>query len=238
MATIDKLTDIRDQTSALLAYANGITGAADTRLGDAVRTLGDGYGGGEDYLAQSLNNELTSYSSNSVTILPKDAFFQRTNLRELNLPNCTRINETALQGTGITVIDDSNFPALTYFGLRAFRASKLVRLSKPNTNMSIGGIAFEACTDLRIVDVLSFQTVEGNQNLLFHSSGITAFIIRRTDKVNPFPWSASFLNCPIGNKTGGYIYVPRILVDAYMADASWGQYPIRAIEDYPEITNY
>lgn len=43
MATIDKLIDIRDQTTALLTYANGITGAADTRLGDAVKTLADGY---------------------------------------------------------------------------------------------------------------------------------------------------------------------------------------------------
>lgn len=35
-----------DQMSALLAYANGITGASDTKLGDAVHTLADGYGQG------------------------------------------------------------------------------------------------------------------------------------------------------------------------------------------------
>lgn len=33
--------------SALLAYSNGVTGAGDVRLGDAIRTLCEGYGGGE-----------------------------------------------------------------------------------------------------------------------------------------------------------------------------------------------
>lgn len=32
--------------SGLLTYANGVTGESDTNLGDAVRTLADGYGGG------------------------------------------------------------------------------------------------------------------------------------------------------------------------------------------------
>ena len=48
MALLDKMQAIQSQTEALLGYANGVTGAADTRLGDAVKTLADGYwqGGG------------------------------------------------------------------------------------------------------------------------------------------------------------------------------------------------
>lgn len=53
MALIDKALaalandqEISAQTSALLDYANGVTGAADTRLGDAVRSLAAGYGKG------------------------------------------------------------------------------------------------------------------------------------------------------------------------------------------------
>ena len=52
----EKLEAINAQTTALLDYANGVTGAADTRLGDAVRTLADGYGqgggGGLEFLGE------------------------------------------------------------------------------------------------------------------------------------------------------------------------------------------
>lgn len=43
MATTKPLTDA---ITALTTYANGVTGASDTTLSDAVRTLADGYGGG------------------------------------------------------------------------------------------------------------------------------------------------------------------------------------------------
>lgn len=37
---------LTDAINALTTYANGVTGASDTTLSDAVRTLADGYGGG------------------------------------------------------------------------------------------------------------------------------------------------------------------------------------------------
>lgn len=41
-------TPLSDEIRALIAYANETTGAGDTLLGDAVRTLCEGYGGGGD----------------------------------------------------------------------------------------------------------------------------------------------------------------------------------------------
>ena len=46
MATTKPLTDA---ITALTTYANSVTGASDTTLSDAVRTLADGYGGEEVY---------------------------------------------------------------------------------------------------------------------------------------------------------------------------------------------
>lgn len=37
---------LTDAINALTTYANGVTGASDTTLSDAVRSLADGYGGG------------------------------------------------------------------------------------------------------------------------------------------------------------------------------------------------
>lgn len=42
----ERLNALADQMDALLQYANGTTGAGDTRIGDAVKTLADGYGQG------------------------------------------------------------------------------------------------------------------------------------------------------------------------------------------------
>lgn len=46
MAIKQTLEDSKARIDALLAFANQKTGAADVSLGDAVKTLADGYGGG------------------------------------------------------------------------------------------------------------------------------------------------------------------------------------------------
>lgn len=50
----EKLNDGNAALTALLTYANGVTGAADTNIGNAVKTLADGYdqGGGVGSVTQ------------------------------------------------------------------------------------------------------------------------------------------------------------------------------------------
>ena len=43
MGLSENLLSIKSQTNVLIEYANGVTGASDTRLGDAVKTLADGF---------------------------------------------------------------------------------------------------------------------------------------------------------------------------------------------------
>lgn len=40
------IDDSKSRLDALLTYANGVTGADDSNIGDAVKTLADGFGGG------------------------------------------------------------------------------------------------------------------------------------------------------------------------------------------------
>ena len=49
------LDDIKSRLTALLTYANGVTGESDTSIGDAIETLADGYGQGgqEPYYSTS-----------------------------------------------------------------------------------------------------------------------------------------------------------------------------------------
>lgn len=44
MAIKQTLEDSKSKLDALLTYANGVTGAEDTNIGDAIKTLCDGFG--------------------------------------------------------------------------------------------------------------------------------------------------------------------------------------------------
>lgn len=46
MSIVSELTESKEKLDALLTYANGVTGAADANIGDAIKTLCDGFGGG------------------------------------------------------------------------------------------------------------------------------------------------------------------------------------------------
>lgn len=217
-------------------------------------------GRGKDYLVDLCNNTLQEYNSSEVTKVKPSTFryataLQRvsldnclsvgffafdncTGLMDVNLPKATRFEEQAFSYTQIPSITEETFPALNYIGLRCFRNCPLTEFSKPNTHVSLGGIAFEGCGKLKKVDVLSFVNVEGNQGLLFYNcAALEAFIIRRTDAVNVFVPNGGFQGSSIANGTG-YIYVPSALVDSYKAASGWSRFAdqIRAIEDYPEIT--
>ena len=63
----------KSRLDALLAYANGITGQEDANIGDAVKTLCDGYGHGSGgaifELVEGIGNVVTNaYISNGVEI--------------------------------------------------------------------------------------------------------------------------------------------------------------------------
>lgn len=230
-----------DEVFSLLRYANEETDGHDTTLGAAMIRLVQGYGqGGGDSMAARLDGTLTSYSNSTSTMIPESAFYKCSSLTDIKMTACTRISLTAMYGTSIRSVDDTNFPALQYVGQRAFRECKQLKyFRKPTTAMSVGGVAFEGCSELEYFDVLSGTWVEGNQALLFYNCAkLKAVIIRRTDAVNAYPWVNGFNGSGIASGIG-FIYVPRSLVASYQAHSDWSKYSsqIRAIEDYPDIAN-
>lgn len=61
MSTIaEKLTASKNGLTALLDYANQTTGQSDTNIGDAVKTLADGYGKGEEIQEFYIDTKLAS----------------------------------------------------------------------------------------------------------------------------------------------------------------------------------
>ena len=69
MALKTTLEDTQDRLEALLTYANSVTGAEDTSVGDAIETLANGYGQGGGGLTPPswCNVETVAIGQNSVT---------------------------------------------------------------------------------------------------------------------------------------------------------------------------
>jgi len=68
MALKTTLDDTKDRLDALLTYANSVTGAEDTSVGDAIETLANGYGQGGGLTPPQWGNvETVDIGENSVT---------------------------------------------------------------------------------------------------------------------------------------------------------------------------
>lgn len=172
------------------------------------------------------DSELESVSLPNATSIGYRAFYNCTNLASLNLPKCATLNEESLGNCkALTKISDDNFPLLTDLRIRVFRScTALTHFIKPKTRMGFGGVCFEYCSSLRVVDVDSWFYQYGNQSLLFQRcTNFDTFIIRNKDSISGLgalnyitqytPWSST--------GTGGTLYVPQALISSYENATNW-----------------
>ena len=71
MSLLDKLSQAKTTLDNLLAFANNKTGKGDTSIGDAIKTLADGYGGGSSdvpFEFGGMNAELVSEYNEDYTL--------------------------------------------------------------------------------------------------------------------------------------------------------------------------
>lgn len=71
MSLLDKLSQAKSTLDNLLAFANNKTGKGDTSIGDAIKTLCDGYGGGSGgtpFVFGGMNAELVSEYDEDFTL--------------------------------------------------------------------------------------------------------------------------------------------------------------------------
>lgn len=106
-------------------------------------------GGGEDKLAKSLNNTLTSYSSDDVTSLPERAFIKRTNLQTISLPNANSFDSVGYQFDGCSSLTNVNLPKLTLVTTYMFRnCTSLQTFDFTNVINMTNGKIFSGCSSL------------------------------------------------------------------------------------------
>lgn len=100
-------TPLTDSINALTAYANGVTGASDTTLSDAVHTLASGYGGSATLITKTItangtysasDDSADGYSEVTVNV-PSSAASSWTKVAETSY----QVNTTSTSGTTIGV---------------------------------------------------------------------------------------------------------------------------------------
>lgn len=180
-----------EQIQALINYANETTGKSDTHLGDAIKSLSDGYGqggGSDDAFKAFIEGTATEFTvPDGVTTIRTNAFSDISTLERITLPNTVKaINSLAFYGC--TNLREMNLgEGVETIGATANNSPKLLSLTIPASIKTISGGAFSA-------------------------SGITVAIMQGT--VPPYIGSSPF---PESAK----IYVPDSVVDVYKTRNGW-----------------
>lgn len=204
----DKITESKQSLDALLTYANGVTGADDTSIGDAVKTLCDGYGqGGDTEMEDALiGRKGTRYANDRVTVSGAEALAYWETLTDIDMPN------------------------LVVMGPRMCQAcTGLVNVSLPSVRTCTND-QFRYCSNLEQIDFGS-QASATHDLSLRDVTKLRTIILRNQNA----RWNAYTLTLATA-ATGLRILVPRAMVDSYKAANNFSRYAdnIYTLEDYTE----
>lgn len=169
------------------------------------------------------------YVNDRVNYVGAYAFSNLTGLTSVSFPEVTDIGVGAFDGCSkVTTI---NFPKLTRIPGSAFRnMSSLTYACFPAVTATTGTYAFSGCGSLATLD---FYVLSTANNASLCAPGLNTLILRNTNAVCKIS-HVNVLNSTKIEDGEGYIYVPRLLVDAYKAHTYWSTYAeqFRALEDY------
>lgn len=240
-------SDLADGITALTTYSNEITGESDTTLSDAVRSLADGYGGGDDtdFANTIMRGGAITRIPDSVTRIGPYAFYVCNNLTLTELPsgvtsigtyafyNCNNLTLTELP-SGVTSIGDYAFynctnlaltelpSGVTSIGSNAFRGCTNLALTElPSGVTSTGNYAFYGCSGLQQLDAQNVGTI--NTNAFNSCHNLTELVLRKSDKACSLSSASAFNNTPMRGYSGksGTVYVPQALIETYKSASNW-----------------
>ena len=163
------------------------------------------------------------------------SFTSCNNLKAINLPMCTSLNQYAFEYVPIEDINGASvhMPLVKNIGFYCFcRCEKLKTAYLPEVTSVEQGV-FSKCTALTTCE---FDKQVSMTDLLFENCSNLEALILRSETMCPISDTNAFNNSSIAAGTG-YIYVPSALVDTYKSNDRWSVYAeqIRALEDYVDV---
>lgn len=187
---------------------------------------------GDDAVVDSIiNRTITEFKDDKLTYLGDSAFYNCTQLKEVDLPNVLYLYASVFRGC--TSLETVNLPE--FIGLADNRydnhwfggCTSLRSITLPKVTVVGQQYAFSGCTSLEYVDLPMATKIP---TMCFDNCRtLKALILRRIDGI------ATLVNAnAIPQSAPVYIYVPSALVDSYKAAANWSTYAnqFRSLEEW------
>lgn len=161
------------------------------------------------------------------------AFYERSNVTKIELPNLQYLKERCFYGC-------QNLKTLLLPGLIGYTyqymaagCTALVDVDIHDTSF-VSSYTFQNCSSLKKVDLHRVGTIA---TYAFTGATKLETLIIRTDTVPTLGGTNAFNNTKIKSGGTGYIYVKSALLDEFKSASNWSNFStqFRAIEDYPDI---
>ena len=210
-------------------------GTYDVKEYESVSVNVAGSGGGDSEaqsLADVIGNNIADFQNDRITKLSKYAFAYRTNLKTLSLPNLATSAERAFSNCdSMTSLYLPSMSGATQTYMAAY-CGALTTVNVKNAS-SVSTYSFYACSNLTKVEFNRISSISSNS---FNGCTKLATLIIRNLTMATLGATSAFTGTKIAG-SGGYIYVPKLLLDSYAQATNWSTYAskFRAIEDYPSI---
>lgn len=232
MAKNNNLGDYLTEIADAIREKKGTTEAINAQdFADEIASI---EGGGDTSIEDSIvTREVTSYTNERVTSIGNQAFMNAASLKSISFPNAKSAGLSSFNAC--TSLTDVDLPLLESVNTQTFYGcNALVRLNLPKLKTaSVQSV--RNCAKLAIVDLGNATSISA---LSFDNCAALECFIIRTSSLCKLAATSALTNTKIASGTG-YIYVPASLVDSYKNASNWSTYAgqIRAIEEYPDITN-
>lgn len=232
----DKLSKLMETKSAIKSAitAKGVTISDSDPFSSYAGKIAqiESGGSGGDNSTELIEGTIKNYTGDATKVRDY-AFYYSESLESINLPNALTIGNYAFQYAEnlLSVI----LPKATNIGNNAFYGCKKMASARLPAATEIGKGAYRNCENLTIVDLGA--TAKINTTAFNGCSALVTFIIR-TERVCELASATIFYGSPLYSGSG-FFYFPKKLVDAYKSATNWTRFAdqIRAIEDYPDITD-
>ncbi len=215
---------VNEKMTAIADAIRGKTGKTDALTLEQMATeiTGIETGGGGDTTIEDglIQNTLTSYYNDRITFVSAYAFYQKTALTDLSLPNLISAGRDAFNNCSLTGV--VNLPKFTGASGNAFLGCKFESIDLPSATKFPNSI-FRNCLNLETVimgnpDITS-ATIEA---LAFLSSANLDTLVLKPSTVVTLGAVNAFNETPFASGgTGGTVYVPESLIPEYQQATNW-----------------
>ena len=161
-------------------------------------------------------------------------------LKKVTLSKATKLESESFKY--LSSLEEINIPMVERVGVQAFSNLPALKHIVLESATYFGFYAFNACSNLEVIDTHKNWASDGENSLVTSCPKLKALILRSETYVPNGKYTKAFGSASTIGTGTGYIYVPRVLLNAYKTSTDnsstgengWSEFAnqFRALEDY------